>query len=501
MTDTPPTPPRPSAASGPPTDTGLPPQAGGSELFDALRGSALLRVLAIGALILLLQIPIAMIRGVIEERSWRRSEAVSEVQQSWGGAQRVVGPRILVPFTRTITAAIPPGVSSSWVPPQRRETCWLSFLPAQLEGRAELDGETLHRGIFDVPVYGLSLALQGEFAPAETGDLVRPGDEVHWDRAVLVVEISEARAIQRSAELRWGETTLPFAPGAGGAATATAAIHAPIGALAREGGRFETTLALNGSESFHLAPVGEDTVLTATSDWPDPSFQGAWLPAQREVRPDGFEATWRVPALGRNVAQRWIEVGTPAAAAEVGITTPAAELHANRFGVRFATPVDPYRMAERSAKYATLFLALTFGTLWLFEVLAGVRVHSVQYLLVGAAMCLFYLLETSLAEHLGFGRAYVLASSGVIGLIATYTAVVLGTRRRSGVVGGVLVALYGYLFVLLTNQDAALLAGSLGLFAALALVMFLTRGVDWNALGQRLTEVARNTPQADRAEA
>ncbi len=504
MTDTPPTDPRDSSSSprptdpGPATDAGLPPQASGAQVFDALRGSALLRVLAIGGLILLLQIPIAMIRGVIEERAWRRGEAVREVQSSWGGAQRIVGPRILVPLTRTITAPVPPGVSSSWVPPQRRETCWLSFLPARLEGRADLDGETLHRGIFDVPVYGLALALRGEFAPADVSDLVRPGDEVHWERAVLVVEISEARAIQRSAELSWTGTAIPFEPGAGGAATATAAIHVPLGERAREGGSFETTLALNGSESFHMAPVGEDTVLVAASDWPDPSFQGAWLPAQREVRRDGFEATWRVPALGRNVAQRWIESGTPQAAAEAGVTTPASELHANRFGVRFATPVDPYRMAERSAKYATLFLALTFGTLWLFEVLAGIRVHSVQYLLVGAAMCLFYLLETSLAEHLGFGAAYVLASSGVIGLIGTYAGVVLGNRRRSGVVGGVLVALYGYLFVLLTNQDAALLAGSLGLFVALALVMFLTRQVDWNALGQRLTEAAR-TQGADRA--
>ena len=152
-------------------------------------------------------------------------------------------------------------------------------------------------------------------------------------------------------------------------------------------------------------------------------------------------------------------------------------------------------MAERSAKYATLFLLLTFGTLWLFEVLAGVRVHSVQYLLVGAAMCLFYLLETSLAEHLGFGFAYTLASTGIVGLISAYAGAVLGRTRRAGIVGAVLVALYGYLYVLLTNQDYALLSGSIGLFAALGAVMFLTHRVEWGDVGRRISEATRGVPE------
>ena len=267
---------------------------------------------------------------------------------------------------------------------------------------------------------------------------------------------------------------------------------------------------LNGSEAFYLAAVGKETTLEATSDWPDPSFQGAWLPVTREVGADGFAARWSVPFLGRNTPSAWIAAAqqpapTPgphavAVATAAGmmeralpypvIAAPADAVGQASFGVHLATPVDTYRMAERSAKYASLFLVLTFGTLWLFEVLAGVRLHAVQYLLVGGAMCLFYLLETSLAEHVGFGPAYVLASVGVVGLIAAYAMAVLQRAGRAAIVGGILVVLYGYLYVLLTNQDYALLAGSLGLFAALGAVMFLTRRVDWSAVGGRIAAVA-----------
>lgn len=445
-------------------------------LLESLRGSQMLRLLAIGALILLLQIPVFMVRGVIEERASRRAEAVADVQQKWGGEQHVTGPRLVIPVSRTIQSP----AAASFHAPVRVEKRSLYVLPDRLEAQSQLDTQTLHRGIFEVPVYELGLRLSGTFAAPDLSELLGPDDEVHWDRAALVVEISEARAIQQAVTLKWGDDAFDFQPGGASAHTQHPAIHVLLGERAKAGATFGLALDLNGSEAFYLAAAGKDTTLSARSDWPDPSFQGSWLPSEREVGADGFSASWQVPNLGRNFAQQGTE--SPEASAAMSCAN---------FGVRLDTPVDTYRMAERSAKYATLFLALTFGTLWLFEVLAGVRVHSVQYLLVGAAMCLFYLLETSLAEHLGFGPAYVLASSGVVGLIAAYAAAVLGRTRRAGVVGGVLVSLYGYLYVLLTNQDFALLAGSVGLFAALGAVMFLTRRVEWGDVGERFSEVAR----------
>jgi inner membrane protein len=442
-------------------------------LLELVRGSQMLRLMAIGALVLLLQLPIAMIRGVIEERAWRRGAAVTDVQEKWGGEQRVAGPRLVIPVTRTIHSA----ASTAWNAPPRIEKRALYVLPDRLEAESRLDSETLHRGIFQVPVYQLGLTMEGTFSAPDLADLLGADDELHWERAALVIEISEARAIQRAAALQWGDESLEFLPGGADAQTAGPAIHVLLGERAKEGAAFNFALDLNGSEAFYVAAAGKDTLLRASSNWPDPSFQGAWLPNQREIGPDGFTAEWRVPNLGRNLAQIGLEDGSASVA-----------MAESSFGLRLATPVDTYRMAERSAKYATLFLLLTFGTLWLFEILAGARVHSVQYLLVGGAMCLFYLLETSLAEHIGFGVAYILASAGVIGLIAAYAAAVLGGTRRAGVLGGVLVALYGYLYVLLTNQDYALLAGSIGLFLALGAVMFLTRRVKWGDVGEPSTE-------------
>jgi hypothetical protein len=191
---------------------------------------------------------------------------------------------------------------------------------------------------------------------------------------------------------------------------------------------------------------------------------------KRDIRADGFDATWSIPSLGRNHPQRWTSANAPIKAIE-----------ASSFGLNLVTPVDPYRSAERSIKYDALFVGLTFLSLWLFEVLAGVRVHAIQYLLVGGAMMLFYLLELSFAEHLGFGLAYGIASAGVVALIACYAVAILRERRRGGAIGGVVAALCAYLYVLLHNQDHALLVGSVGLFAILEAVMWLTRRVDWYA--------------------
>jgi inner membrane protein len=276
---------------------------------------------------------------------------------------------------------------------------------------------------------------------------------------------------------------VPFAPGLGDFGGAGSGIHAALkgrmGGAAevrgagkpegREGkSAFSFTLSLNGSLGTFFAPLGRGTKVTLTSNWSDPSFQGNWLPTERDVRADGFVARWSIASLGRNYPQR---SNSPSPGLE--------EMEKSKFGVNLLIPVDVYRMSERSVKYEALFLLLTFLALWMFEVLSNRRVHSLQYLLVGAAMCLFYLLLLSVSEHVGFLRAYLLASLSVVALITAYSAAVLHGARRALVVGGVVAALYFYLYILLNNEDYALLIGSVGLFAVLATVMYLTRKIDW----------------------
>lgn len=461
--------------------------------FASLRSSQGLRLLVLSFLALLLLIPIGMVRDVIAERTARRDVALREIAQSWGGAQRLAGPRLVVPFLVRWQETLEDGKK---IERERRDTA--VFLPETLDLTGALETKILERGIFEVPVYHAKLALSGSFAAPDFAPLGVTPSEVLWDRAELVIDFSEVRAIDEAA-LRWGEEKLAFEPGGGRSMPNSAAIHVPLGARANASAKFAVALTARGSESLAIVPLGERTTARLESSWPSPSFSGAWLPADRSVSAKGFRASWKVASLGRGFPQSWLAADEPvryaARAVQRTDTDDYAEPAANgelvrpsdptAFGVRLLTPVDTYRMAERSAKYAVLFIALTFATLWLFEVLTSAPLHSVQYLLVGAALCLFFLLELSLAEHLGFGLAYALASGGIVGLVGGYAWAVLRKAGRAGVVAGIVTTLYAYLFVLLTNEDYALLAGALGLFAALAAVMWLTRSVDWRDVGAK----------------
>jgi inner membrane protein len=320
-------------------------------------------------------------------------------------------------------------------------------------------------------VYRTSLEIACVFAMPDLADLRIDPTQVEWSRSELVLGIADVHAIQSHATATWDGVELRFRSGPG-SSDLKAGIHAPIAKpFVVAASRVVVHVDLNGSRGLYFTPVGEQSTVTVTSNWPSPSFQGNWLPGEHRVGADGFRARWQIPFLGRNQPPAWTSA-SPHTLSDLGDAA---------FGVDLVTPVDAHRMSERSVKYARLFVLLTFGVIWLIEVLAGVRVHPIQYLLIGGALCTFYLLELSLAEQLGFATAYVLAGTAVVGLVGLYAAVALGGWSRALAVGGTIGALYGYLYVLLTNEDYALLLGSLGVFAAVAATMLLTRKVDWYA--------------------
>jgi inner membrane protein len=218
-----------------------------------------------------------------------------------------------------------------------------------------------------------------------------------------------------------------------------------------------------------IAPLGRDTTVDLKSNWNSPSFQGAWLPSQRTVNVNGFEAAWTIPYLGRNYPQSWNSE-----------KLMKEKIAASQFGVNLIAAVDKYRMAERSVKYAGLFILLTFAAIWLIEILVKFRVHFLQYLLLGFALCIFYLLELSLSEHMRFTAAYAIAALAIIVMITAYGKVMLKTFKKAAIVGSIVIALYTYLYIILCNEDYALLMGSIGLFVILGLIMFLTRRVNWS---------------------
>jgi inner membrane protein len=439
-------------------------------LASSIRSSQMLRLFSVGLLALLLQIPIAMIGGLVAERQERRQAAVTEVSSKWGNVQSIIGPVLIVPYTYRSTET-----SASGLQITRTETRNAIFLPEQLRVRGSIDAELRHRGIFSIPVYKVGLTLEGEFTRPSFAELGLEPAGVAWERAQLAIGISDARAIQQETAVTWNGKPVSFLPGTGAFTDGGTGIHAVVG-LANGGQRaqFSFPLSLNGSLGVYLTPFAQNTIVELQSNYGHPSFQGNWLPVERSVSDAAFRAKWSIPFLGRNYPQAW--------KAEVGMRK---EIDGSRFGVELVNPVDHYRMAERSVKYAGLFILLTFATLWLIEVLAGVRVHPIQYLLLGGALCLFYLLELSLSEHLGFPLAYTVASFSVVALVAGYSVVVLHHIRRALFVIAVVSLLYAYLYILLMNEDYALLIGSVGLFLILAAIMYATRRVDWYAVGTR----------------
>lgn len=436
-------------------------------LASSLQRSPTVKLIAIGLLAFLLLVPIILIFGLVGERETRRNAATQDVASHWGTRQAIVGPALVVPVTRRwLEPAVPK-------PVERTEVRYAIFLPERLRVRGTLESQTLSRGIFVVPVYRLALTLDGEFGQPKPEDLGIASGDVAWNHARLALGVSEVRAIQDQAAVTWNGSSVPFLPGSDGFGEAGAGINAPVVVTGNEVSHtFSIPLTLRGSMSANFAPSAANTTVELTSNFQHPNFQGGWLPDARTVSADGFRASWSVPSLGRGYPQAWLS----------GATAPTDAIQKSLFGVALQDPIDPYRMTERSVKYAVLFVLLTFGSVWLVEVMAGVRVHPVQYLLLGAALCLFYLLELSLSEHFRFGAAYGIAATAVVLLIGAYSLVALKRVRRAAVVTFGATTLYGYLYVVLTNEDYALLIGSIGLFISLAFVMLITRRIDWYAL-------------------
>jgi inner membrane protein len=410
-----------------------------------------------------LQIPIGLISHTIDERRERRDTAIAEVTRTWGGAQEVLGPVLTIPYTRRW---IDEEKVAHEVVIQRR------VLPRDLRITGQARIEMRRRGIFDVPLYVADLHVEGTYVfPAEGAhaSMSSADGAAGWDRAQLAIGLSDVGAIRAASSLRLGGVDHALAPGPGAAGFLETGLHAAV-PEARPGVTlpFSVDLTIGGHGRLSFVPIGDETAVELASTWPHPSFDGAALPVERRVEARGFGAKWHRLHLGRNFPSTWND-------GEIS----RAQLSAAAFGVTLLSPVDTYRSNDRAVKYQLLFIGLTFLAFTLIELLAALRVHPIQYLLVGFALCLFFLLLLSLSEHVGFGRAYVTAAVATVALIGGYVRVVLGDARRGLAVGALLSALYGFLFVLLRIEEYALLVGSIGLFFVLALVMTLTRRVNW----------------------
>ncbi|MBO9663267.1 cell envelope integrity protein CreD [Dokdonella sp.] len=424
--------------------------------------SVTFKVLGIAFLALLMLIPLAQVNDLIGEREGRAREATAQIAARWGGQQLLGGPVLVVPVRTRQGDAVTTVETLEYL------------LPDRLAIRANLLPEVRRYGLYDSVVYVAESKIEGRFAAADIVALEGAGREVQWARAELRVPIADVRGIRRVSTLRLGERELAFGPDAAGVA-GLAAIAAPLAldaATLPPQLPFAFELALAGSERFAALPLARQTELQVGGAWVDPGFDGAFLPAAHRIDANGFEASWQVLDLNRRIAQRWSERETSGVA-----------LADSDFGVSLVRPAGPYQQNVRAGKYGVLFIALTFVAFFLFEVLRGLRVHAVQYLLVGVALCTFYVVLLALSEQIGFAFAYLAAATATVALIGGYAAAVLAQRRAGFVLGGLLALVYALLYGLVASEDYALLMGALALLAAVTALMYLTRRVDWYAMG------------------
>jgi inner membrane protein len=418
---------------------------------------------------LLLTLALQQIDIVVTERSDRHETAVKEISNTWGAEQRLAGPVLTVPYLYI----------QSHRPGSGPQEAQAFFLPDRLDITAKMVPEVRHRGIFEAIVYKAKLQVSGTFRRADFRELATTASEVLWDRAAVAVGVSDLRGTGGEPRLTWAGSPVPFEPGTGGVPLGTG-MHAPVAAAQGETIDFAFELEIAGSRSLRVTPLGRSTTAELAGSWPHPSFTGAYLPASHQLGPDGFQAKWTISHLGRAYPQSWTSLDDNGGGFAKAFT-------ASQFGVGLVQPVDFYLVLERSVKYGLLAIVLIFASIFIFEVVAPLRVHPLQYGLVGCVLCVHYLLLISIAEIIGFSGAYLLAAGLSVGLIGLYVWRILGSRGRALGLSAILVAVYLFLFVILRLEAYALLAGSLGLFMALGAIMYATRKIDWYAIGRAET--------------
>jgi len=439
-----------------------------------MSSSPLARLVVMAVLLVGLLIPLGMTWALVTERASRRDAVAAEVGAMWGGAQRLSGPSLTVPYR---CAPRDQAASAAPAAPATKDPCnaIAVVLPDSLDVTATVDPSLRRRGVFDVVVYRAHLTMKARFQNVVLDQLTPQPTAVAWEDAALSVGVSDPKGVDQKIRATCNQQALQFRSGV------PASLPLPQGMSSRlllapappVGLDCTIELDVKGTRSLMFFPAGSETTLQLTSSWPHPSFTGWILPESHDIRADGFSATWKSGAYGRPLAGMWSSLAEP--------SDLKRQAQGSEFGLLLVQPIDPYIETDRAVKYGVLFLLLTFMTVFVWEITRGVRVHPIQYLFVGFALCVFYLLLLAFAEHIGFDRAYVVASAATVTLIAWYWRWVTNGVTGGAAMAGILSVLYALLFLLLRLEDYALLAGAIGLFAILAIVMFITRRVNWAA--------------------
>lgn len=437
----------------------------------------LFKFITIAFLMILLMIPVSMINGIISERKASQDAVVEEIARSSSYSQKLVGPVLVAPYIQKIKTWKTDPETKVAYQVESRLSGQKYFLPSAFSVDGTLTTERRSRGIYEARLYHANNKIGGHFdIPANYGITENP-DTYEFEQPYVSMGIKDTRGIERNLQLLVNNVAINMEPGSK-LKLLGEGVHAFIAHLdvsQKNVLNFTMDFELQGTESLSIVPIGRESRVTLSADWPHPSFVGDFLPAKREITDTGFKALWQASFFSTNIEESFHQC----------ISGEDCQVFNKRaFGVSLINPIDQYVKSDRAIKYALLFITLTFAGFFLFEVLKRLAVHPVQYGLVGLALALFYLLLISLSEHIAFDLAYLISSCACVALIGFYVCFVLQSFTRGMLFTGLLAGLYALLYGLLSAEDYALLMGALLLFGLLGVFMVLTRKLDWYSIGK-----------------
>jgi len=423
---------------------------------EKISQSITLKAIIIAGLTLLMLIPSSMIQNLITERDFRSKETIEKINSKWSNAQTVSGPVLVIPYTKK-TANDKKMIVI--------ENHTFNLTPDKLIIKSNMTTEERHYGIYKSILYKSILDISGNF---KSIDLIHIDGEPQWEKAYLRLGISDLRGIAKDIDFEVNGYHFNAETGGRNDIIGQGLIIALDNSEAMQSGKniqFHCAMNLNGSSSLNFVPIGRNTHVEVKGTWKSPGFIGNYSP-EYKINENGFNANWNVLHYNRNIPEAWID-------------SYATDAGLNTFGVNLVDTVDHYQLNMRSAKYALMFISLTFVVFFFVEVLTKKRIHPIQYLLVGVALILFYSLLLSISEQMNFSIAYLIASIATISLIVIYTKSIFKNKFQTSILALLLCVLYIFLYVVLQLEDVALLIGSIGLFIILGVIMFISKKINW----------------------
>ncbi len=422
------------------------------------RNSIMIKAMIVGFLILVLLIPTAFIHDLVREREQRQEEVIAEVSSKWANGQKLTGPFLLVPYTLTEK-------NDKGQPYTVKYNAY--FLPEKLNINGQLIAQPRRRSIYQVILYRTDMKVSGTFTSLNFSALGIDPATIQWNEVRFCMGLSDNRGITEQLQLHFNNSKIEMNPDLPANSITKNGVSAILPALNTINGdvSFELSLKLNGSRSLYFTPVGKQTNVRLTSAFKNTSFTGNYLPGKDPFIENGFDAQWNISHFTRSIPQSW--------------TNETVDIDTAAFGLELLQGVDTYAKTMRSVKYALLFIALTLCLFFFIEVLQKRKVHPLQYVLVGFALCIFYTLLLSISEYKGFTTAYIIAAAATVLLITFYIQSVFKKWSVALVFFLFLSALYSMIYVLIQLQDGSLLFGSIGLFVLLAAVMYYSGKIDW----------------------